>query len=79
MITYDPRDMTWDQYCRLMAELFAGNQLGTVPEENWRDWVDGMNGIGYFVQSGIPDHRPYDEWQDWAKAMAGTMSIQPVL
>jgi len=79
MITYDPRDMTWDQYCRLMAELFAGNQLGTVPEENWRDWVDGMNGIGYFVQSGVPDHRPYDEWQDWAKAMAGTMSIQPVL
>jgi hypothetical protein len=62
-----------------MAELFAGNQLGTVPEENWRDWVDGMNGIGYFVQSGIPDHRPYDQWQDWAKAMAGTMSIQPVL
>jgi hypothetical protein len=62
-----------------MAELFGGNQLGTVPEENWRDWVDGMNGIGYFVQSGIPDHRPYEDWQDWAKAMAGTMSIQPVL
>ena len=79
MITYDPRDMTWDQYCRLMAELFAGNQLGTVPEENWRDWVDGLNGIGYFVQSGLPDHRPYDNWQDWAKAVAGTMSIQPVL
>ena len=78
MIAYDPRDMTWDQYCRLMAELFAGNQLGTVPEENWRDWVDGMNGIGYFVQSGIPDHRPFDTWQDWAKAVAGSMSITPV-
>jgi hypothetical protein len=79
MITYDPRGMDWDQYCRLMFELFGSNQLGTVPEEQWRDWVDGLNGIGYFVQSGIPDHRPYDEWQDWAKAMAGTMSIQPVL
>jgi hypothetical protein len=79
MITYDPREMTWDEYCRLMCELFASNQLGTVPELKWRDWVDGLNGIGYFVQSGIPDHRPYETWQDWAKAMAGTMSIQPVL
>ena len=79
MIAYDPRGMDWDQYCRLMFELVGSNQLGTVPEENWREWVDGLNGIGYFVQSGLPDHRPYADWQDWAKAMAGTMSIQPVL
>lgn len=79
MIAYDPREMTWDQYCRLMLELFGSNQLGTVPEDKWRDWVDGLNGIGYFVQSGVPDHRPYEIWQDWAKAMAGLMSIQPVL
>lgn len=79
MIAYDPREMTWDQYCRLMFELFASNQLGTVPEERWREWVDGLNGIGYFVQSGLPDHRPYETWQDWAKAVAGSMSIQPVL
>ena len=75
MITYDPRGMNWDQYCALMAELFAGNQLGTVPEERWRDWVDGMNGIGYFVQSGVPDHRRFENWQDWAKEMCGIMSI----
>ena len=79
MITYDPRGMTWDQYCKLMAELFAGNQLGFVGEENWRQWVDGMNGIGYFVQSGNPDHRPFENWQDWAMALAGIMSIQPTL
>lgn len=79
MIAYDPRDMSWDKYCSLMAELFAGNQLGTVPEERWRDWVDGMNGIGYFVQSGMPDHRPYEHWQEWAKAVTGIMSIQPTL
>lgn len=78
MIAYDPRGMDWDQYCRLMFELFGSNQLGTVPEEKWRDWVDGMNGIGYFVESGVPDHRPFDTWQDWAKAMAGTMSVTPV-
>ena len=77
MIAYDPRGMTWDQYNKLMEELFASNQLGHVAEENWRTWVDGMNGIGYFVQSGIPDHRPYQNWQDWAMAVAGIMSISP--
>jgi hypothetical protein len=75
MITYDPRGMTWDQYCKLMAELFAANQLGTVPEENWRQWVDGLNGIGYFVQSGVPDARNFKTWQDWASQMTGIMSI----
>ena len=79
MIAYDPRDMVWDQYCKLMEELFASNQLGHVPEERWRDWVDGMNGIGYFVQSGMPDHRPFDNWQEWAKAASGIMNIQPIL
>lgn len=75
MIAYDSRDMTWDQYNKLMEELFAANQLGNVPEENWRDWVDGLNGIGYFVQSGVPDHRGFATWQDWAVQMTGIMSI----
>jgi len=75
MISYDPRDMTWDQYNKLMEELFAANQLGNVPEDRWRDWVDGMNGIGYFVQSGVPDHRGFATWQDWAAQMTGIMSI----
>ena len=78
MITYDPRGMSWDQYCRLTQELFSSNQLGVVTEDNWRHWVDGMNGIGYFVQSGIPDHRGYSNWQDWAQAMCGIMSLQTV-
>ena len=77
MIAYDPRGMTWDQYCKLMEELFASNQLGNVPEENWRQWVDGMVGIGYFDQSGVPDHRGFQTWQDWAKEVVGTMSIMP--
>ena len=75
MIAYDPRGMTWDQYNRLMEELFAAQQLGNVPEDRWRDWVDGLNGIGYFVQSGVPDHRGFAEWQDWAAQMTGIMSI----
>lgn len=79
MISYDPRGMSWDQYCKLMEELFASNQLGHVPEEKWREWVDGMNGIGYFVQSGVPDHRNYATWQEWATAMVGIMSVTPVM
>lgn len=75
MITYDPRDMTWDQYCKLMAELFASNDLGYVPEERWIDWVDGMNGIGFFAESAIPDARAYSDWKDWAKAMCGIMNL----
>lgn len=75
MISYDPRGMTWDQYCKLMAELFAPNQLGFVPEEHWRDWVDGLNGIGYFVQSGVPDHRGFETWDQWAQNMVGIMDI----
>ena len=75
--TYDPRYMTWDQYCKLMEELFAPNQLGHVTEENWRQWADGINGIGYFVQSGVPDPRGFATWQDWAKQMTGIMSLTP--
>lgn len=77
MITYDPRNMEWEQYCALMAELFAPNQLGTVPEDEWRHWATGMNGIGYFVESGIPDPAMYDDWRDWASAMVGIMSVIP--
>jgi hypothetical protein len=57
MITYDPRGHTWDSWCALMAELFAQQQLGTVPEERWKDWASGMHGVGYFVNSGVPDPR----------------------
>lgn len=76
MITYDPRDMTWDQYCPLMAELFAAQQLGTVPEERWTEWVDGLTGIGYFINSGVPDSRGFDSWQDWAERLVGIMDIR---
>jgi len=75
MTTYDPREMTWDQYCKLMQELFGAQELGNVPEEQWRDWVDGMSGIGYFVNSAIPDQRMFDTWQAWAENMVGIMNI----
>ena len=75
MVTYDPRGMDWDTYNRLMVELFAANELGTVPEDRWRDWVDGMNGIGYFGQSAVPDQRMFETWQDWAEQLVGIMSI----
>jgi hypothetical protein len=59
-----------------MAELFATQQLGTVPEENWRDWANGIQGIGYFTQNGVPDPRGFNVWQDWAERVVGIMNIQ---
>lgn len=64
---YDPRDMEWGYWCSLMAELFAANQLGVVPEENWLDWANGIAGIGRFP--GVPDGRDFDNWRDWAFAL----------
>lgn len=76
MTVYDPRGMEWDLYCSLMSELFAGQQLGTVKEENWKLWVDGLSGIGYFGNSGVPDSRGFETWQDWAQALVGIMDIE---
>ena len=76
MVTYDPRGMEWPTYCKLMAELFSSNDIGYVEEDRWRDWVDGINGIGFFAQSAIPDQRLYGTWQEWAEQMVGIMSFQ---
>jgi hypothetical protein len=46
-----------------------------VPEDRWRDWVDGINGIGLFGQSAIPDQRMCETWQEWAEKMVGIMSL----
>jgi hypothetical protein len=35
-----------------------------------------MNGIGYFVQSGVPDHRGFETWEEWAMQMVGIMNIE---
>lgn len=75
MIVYDYRGQSWDSWCALMAELFASNQLGTVPENQWRDWGEAMAGIEYFTQSGIPDPRGFDTWQSWAAQLTGIMTI----
>jgi hypothetical protein len=58
-----------------MAELFAPNQLGTAPEEQWTDWASGMQGIGYFIESGIPDPRGYNDWQSWAENLVGIINV----
>ena len=75
MVVYDPRYMTWDKWCSLMAELFAGQQLGTVPEERWKDWAAGFSSIGLFNSSGVPDHRGFNTWQEWAMRLVGIVSI----
>ena len=76
MIVYDPRAMHWDQWCSLVAEQFAAQQLGTTSEENWREWADGMASIGYFLNSGVPDSRGFNSWQEWAVRVVGIMSVE---
>ena len=77
MTMYDPRGHTWDSWCALTAELFAPQQLGTMPEDRWREWADGMAGIGYFMNSNVPDSRSFADWSDWAASLVGIMSINP--
>ena len=72
---FDPRLMTWDQWCKLTEEQFAPQQLGHVPEAQWKEWVDGMTGIGYFTSFGVPDSRGFESWQDWAQQFVGIMSM----
>ena len=75
MVVYDPRGMEWPLYCSLMAELFSSNDIGTVPEERWRDWVNGVNALGNFGQNGVPDARMFNTWQEWAEQMVGIMNV----
>lgn len=75
MICYDPRGMSWNQWCALTTELFASQQLGIVDEENWRQYADGMAGIGYFLNFGTPDSRGFNTWQDWASRLVGIINL----
>ena len=77
MIMYDPRGMEWPQWCKLTAELFASQDLGTLPEEKWKDWADAFAGVGYFASSGVPDSKGFSSWQAWAARLVGIMAIDP--
>ena len=77
MITYDPRGMKWEQWCSLMSELFAGQSLGVLPEDKWKDWANAFAGIGYFASSGAPDSRGFATWQEWAARLVGIIAIDP--
>jgi len=68
---YDPRNLSWDTWCALMSELFAANQLGVSPENEWRQWADGVSGIGRFPS--VPSSTGFDTWQDWAFAFANAL------
>jgi len=75
VIVYDPRDITWERWCAHMAELFAANQLGTLPEAEWETWASAISGIGYFINSGVPDPRGFKTWQEWAVVLTGCMNL----
>jgi len=74
-MVYDPRYHTWDSWSSLMVEAYAGQQLAIgVPEEQWRDWADGINAIDIFTNEAIPRSKGFDNWQDWAAALVGAVN-----
>ena len=75
MVSYDPRGMTWNQYCKLMNELYASQPLSVVQEDKWREWATKFTGITPVIASGVPDHQGFKDWQDWAKSVVGILSI----
>jgi len=75
-VVLDPRNLDWDLWCARTSELFAANQLGTIPESQWRIWADAVSGIGYFEQNGVPDSRNFNTWQDWAFALTNSMVLK---
>lgn len=68
---YDPRELSWDYWCALMAELFSSNQIGTAPEDRWQEWANSICGIGRLA--GVPDSRGFERWQDWASALNNSL------
>ena len=76
MISYDPRGMTWNQWNSLMSELFGGQHLRLVPEDNWRDLAASMKGVGHFSNSGMPDSSGFENWEDWAQHLVGILTIR---
>ncbi len=75
MPIYDPRSMTWDQWCRLQCEQFAAQQLQVVPESSWRAWADSLQGLGNFSAQGVPDSRGFNSWREWALRFVDIMSF----
>lgn len=78
MNLYDPRGMTWEQWCKLQCEQHATLGLVPAPEENWRDWVVQLFRFGGFAAQGVPDARGFRTWQDWACQYLGVMQNKTV-
>jgi len=75
MVTYDPRYMEWDEWCPLMSELFASQQLGITTEEQWQEWADGMAVFFFQAEDGIRDSKGFENWRDWASTLVGIVNV----
>lgn len=71
MLSYDPRGMTWDTWCKLMCELVASQQLTPVPESAWPSWVSSFLTYGNVAQQGVPSAHGFRTWREWAEQLMG--------
>lgn len=76
MVIYDPRSMTWDQWCKLTCERFAALALQPAPETQWRTWVANLLNFGQFPSEGVPDARGFKTWRDWAYQFNGIVGAR---
>ena len=76
-VVYDPRYLSWDQWASLMVEAYAGQQLEIPHDETkWREWANGLHGIGLFSSDAVPSASSFQNWQDWAQAVVGAVANQ---
>jgi hypothetical protein len=74
-VVYDPRYQEWDNWCGLMIEAYAAQNLQIgVPEEKWKDWAAGLMAIDVFQNESIPNPYLYENWQDWAAEVINAVS-----
>ena len=72
-MTVDPRFLEPREWVARTTPLLV--TFGTIPvlldPERWREWADGIAGIGRFT--GAPDSRGFATWQDWAFALNNSL------
>jgi hypothetical protein len=61
-----------------MCESFGAQSLEIPgPTTTWQGWAAGLNGIGLFMNSQVPDPYGYDSWDKWALDLVNNFSARP--
>jgi len=74
-LIYDPRFHSWESWSSLMCEAYSTQQLAiNTPEDQWREWAEGLSAIDVFMNEAIPSPHGFEKWHDWATALMGAVN-----